>query len=446
MNSVAGSAASTVVTGLTGPGPHWTGQVHENDPIELVLVCAAALPKMMGSMHPAGSLYEKPVNVDLTMQQHQAFKKILADSGAHVVDVRDVLKMGVDKYLDDRIALEDFAASCLQYTMEEGCDERLLRPEDKFFVGNAYKAKVLEAMSADQLIDIIMTNPKVSIRPSYRDTGFTATYSFEPLSNIVFTRDQQITTKKGIVMARLSSKQRQKEVEVMKFVHKKLGLNVIGEIPEPGRLEGGDFFAAGDLCMIGIGLRSNQEAVDYMMSRDLLGYNRVAVVKDFLESSQDRMHLDTYFSILSHDCVVMLEDCIGEDSPTRRYVDEYARKDENSPYELVKKDVEFSKYVQDEGYTIIPVPGEWQLKYGCNALNLGNNKILCVHDDTARLIARSKAFKGKVQVLNFSDVTAMYGAVHCASQVVRRRSPKLPLHSHEQPSANGVAVNGTAKH
>lgn len=27
----------------------WTGQVHENDPIQTVLVCAAALPKMMVS-------------------------------------------------------------------------------------------------------------------------------------------------------------------------------------------------------------------------------------------------------------------------------------------------------------------------------------------------------------------------------------------------------------
>lgn len=100
-----------------------------------------------------------------------------------------------------------------------GCAAWLLQ----YFLGNAYKAKVLEAMSADQLVDIILTNPTVHISPSYRDTvcwdlvgmgswfceivptklmaaaqGFTAAYKFNPLSNIVFTRDQQITTKKGI--------------------------------------------------------------------------------------------------------------------------------------------------------------------------------------------------------------------------------------------------------
>ena len=65
------------------------------------------------------------------------------------------------------------------------------------------------------------------------------------------------------------------------------------------------------------------------------------------------MHLDTYFSILSNDCCVLLEDCIGEDSPTRRYVDEYRREDENSPYKLVKQDIEFSQWLKDEGFKYV---------------------------------------------------------------------------------------------
>jgi arginine deiminase len=35
------------------------------------------------------------------------------------------------------------------------------------------------------------------------------------------------------------------------------------------------------------------------------------------------MHLDCVFSILSDDCCIMLEDIIGEASPTRRLVDEW---------------------------------------------------------------------------------------------------------------------------
>lgn len=52
--------------------------------------------------------------------------------------------------------------------------------------------EVLEHMSIAQLIDTILINPTVHISPSYRDTGLHATYTFKPLSNLVYTRDQQV--------------------------------------------------------------------------------------------------------------------------------------------------------------------------------------------------------------------------------------------------------------
>ena len=121
---------------------------------------------------------------------------------------------------------------------------------------------MLENMSADQLIDVILTKPTVTVKPSYRDTGFTASYEFEPLTNLIFTRDQQITTAKGVVMASLRSSQRQHEIKVMRFCFQKLGITVLGQVDPPGYLEGGDFFPAGeDLCFVGVGLRSNELAV-----------------------------------------------------------------------------------------------------------------------------------------------------------------------------------------
>ncbi|KNC85787.1 hypothetical protein SARC_02050 [Sphaeroforma arctica JP610] len=396
------------------------GQVHENDPISVVLTCSAALPKSMGAMHPAGSLYEKPVNIMDTIRQHEKFKELLRENGATVLDVKQVLSEDTNKFVNARLDLENLAASMMTYQLDPTCDDRLLNKDDRYYLGNAYKAKVLSAMSASQLVDVILTRPTVTLTPSLRDTGFTAAYQLFPLSNVVFTRDQQITTKKGVVMCNLSSKQRKAETEVMSFVWKKLGVKVIGEIPDPGRLEGGDFFALGDSCMIGVGLRTNMEAIQYMMDEDLLGYNKIQVIKDELEVSQDRMHLDTYFSILDDHTVCVMEECLGEDSNTRRYVDEYVRKDENSSYEKVQSDVEFAQFLKNEGYGVIHIPGDYQLKYGCNCLNLGNGNVLCVHLPTARMIAASPLFKGKIQYLDFDGITALYGAAHCASQVVRR--------------------------
>ncbi len=130
---------------------------------------------------------------------------------------------------------------------------------------------------------------QVRLTPSRRDTGLVAAYTFEPLSNLVFTRDQQITTLKvraavagappsshtrlsgisappgrpralrsmpplapqGVVMGRLRSAQRQREVQVMRFCLQKLALDIVGEVREPGFLEGGDFVPiSADLAMV----------------------------------------------------------------------------------------------------------------------------------------------------------------------------------------------------
>lgn len=69
------------------------------------------------------------------------------------------------------------------------------------------------------------------------------------------------------------------------------GLPVVGEIEEPGFLEGGDYFAAGeDLALVGVGLRSNIEACEQLMNRDWLGTDRLAVVRDDFEQHQVSSH------------------------------------------------------------------------------------------------------------------------------------------------------------
>lgn len=79
-------------------------------------------------------------------------------------------------------------------------------------------------MSLSQLIDVLLLNPTVELSASLRDTGLHAKYEYQPLSNLIYTRDQQITTCKGIVMGRLKSKQRQREVELLTFCFQKLGI------------------------------------------------------------------------------------------------------------------------------------------------------------------------------------------------------------------------------
>lgn len=46
------------------------------------------------------------------------------------------------------------------------------------------------------------------------------------------------------------------------------------------------------------------------------------------------MHLDCVFSTLGSNCCIMLEDIMGEGSPTRRLVDEYERDPATGQYKL----------------------------------------------------------------------------------------------------------------
>jgi hypothetical protein len=64
---------------------------------------------------------------------------------------------------------------------------------------------------------------------------------------------------------------------------------------------------------------------------------------------------------------------MGASSPRRRLVDEYVQVEPNGPYKLARHDIEFSQYLKDEGYKIIPCTEEMQFRYGCNGLNLGRN-------------------------------------------------------------------------
>jgi len=157
------------------------------------------------------------------------------------------------------------------------------------------------------------------------------------------------------------------------------------------------------------------------MDSDWLGgASHFAVVRDEFDQAQDRMHLDCVFSLLGDDVCVMLADMMGDASPTRRLVDEWVRDPATGKYALGRAGVEFAAYMRGRGFHIIPVPSEDQLAYGCNCLNLGGGKIISVHAGTARSIVRDPHFRGDVQVVDFGPITSMYGAVHCASQVVKR--------------------------
>lgn len=55
--------------------------------------------------------------------------------------------------------------------------------------------------------------------------------------------------------------------------------------------------------------------------------------------------------------------------------------------------------MKELGWNIIPIASDDQLEYGCNVLNLGNSRIVTVHNKTARQISKCPDFDGTVEVI-----------------------------------------------
>jgi arginine deiminase len=261
----------------------------------------------MSTLHPAASLYEGVTEEKAISQCYDNLKKIFRNNGVYVETVESALAR-------NRTRLEEIAFKSLTYEKVEDKNDKTLyndlaKKQFSYYLSEEYKKSIIQSLTDDQLLDVVFTQPKMKLKITNTNTFCEyESQSFNPVGNLVFCRDQQITTKKGVVIGKLKSSQRALENDIMNSVYNNLNANVIGRIPEGNYLEGGDFFVAKpDLSMCGVGLRTTVGGVNYLMEKDLLGTDRFAVVYDDEDLDQQRMHLDTYFNILSPKHVIALD-------------------------------------------------------------------------------------------------------------------------------------------
>jgi len=415
----------------------------------------------MSMLHPAASLYEKTTDETDISKCFKNLSKILESKNIRMLTVRECLKK-------DREALLAMAIDSLTYTCinaEEGKDSKELN----YYISNDYKKATLQSLSDDQLVNVVLTKPTYTLKYVPRNTFVEpVNISFRPLGNLLFCRDQQITTQKGVVFGRTVTWAREMEHTIMKQVFKNIGVQTIGEIPEGAYLEGGDFFVAkDDLSMVGIGCRTNMKAAAYLMENDLLGTERFALVVDETDLDQQRMHLDTFFNIVSQNKAVVLDfeelsKINGRQIGRKVFV--YSKNHNGSALPPIdnsekitrakssEEDVDFEKksnfknyfgsgygsykltevyddfytFLNDEKYTLIKVSNKQQEDYMINFLNIGDNTIISVNKDLKNVVDRyNDGDDLNVIYLDFDAVVKMYGAVHCATQVSRKVSCKL---------------------
>jgi arginine deiminase len=365
--------------------------------------------------HLAALLYEAPPNPDHATECHNNFRKVLAElTGAKVWTVREILRQfPLEKLLEQLLSF-----STVTFDIRPG------NQQDREKFSTDYVRKSLSRLQQDNLIDLILLRPRVVINADESQTGFRyGQIPLQPLANLTFTRDQQITTARGVVIGRFGAVQRLPENELMCTVWPQIGVNPIGTIRAPGTLEGGDFIPVSkDIAMVGVGLRTNFFAAKQLMDEDLLGTRRFLIVEDLVDHNQQRMHLDTFFNLCDEKLCVCLAD-VADDRPRfKRTAREFVRHD-NGTYEELKP-IAFGEWLKKEKYTIVKASHQQQAEYFLNFLHLGKDKngrgtILAINPDVEKAITDA-GFVGRVKTIDFKPIMAMYGGVHCASQVLRK--------------------------
>ena len=319
-----------------------------------------------GVIHPSAGLFEHYFDVEQAAKEHLGYIRLLENNGIRVHTVMSILEeTGID-------TLQTLAKKVLTYDISA-------IPDEDAEASESYRQQTISEMSRGDLIRCILLQPTVKLSRTDNNTGYEAAYIQNPLMNLYFTRDQSITTPRGHVICRMNSSQRTPETDVIEVCYEHLGLKPILRIAGEGRLEGGDYFPAGTISLIGCGMRTNREGIRQMMEADAFGHDTVVVVCDH-KFWQMQMHLDTYFNIIDRDLCTMVRSRLEAKPDQPEYVtcDIYVRQKGDKTYSLIQEDVPFVSFLQKRGMQIVPIDTEDELHYANNYLTIAPRHIMAV--------------------------------------------------------------------
>ena len=419
-------------------------QPSESTPAKTILVHVSKMESFICSLNPAASLYEDVTDEDDIRKCFNELGEYLKTKDIKLITIEDALLLK-----DKEEELMKLAKDSLNYERETEIKEEKEEKDNKrknsmeefkLYSSDEYKEKVLKKFSKKNIMNIILTRPSMKLKHIDTDTFIESTsITFKPVGNIVFCRDQQITTKKGVVIGASRTSQRRYEHVIMKQVFKNIGADIIGELGDEGYLEGGDFFVAReDLSMLGVGLRTDMKGASYLMRNDLLGTRYMAICYDENDQDQQRMHLDTYFNILNNDNALVIDfDEVGKEEKKEKNIDrkvyyydnnkdikeiESDNKDINNKigeYKLIKIYNSFYTFLDDMKFNYVKITNQEQKEYMINFLNIGNNTVISVNKNLEQKLKDNNINNINVQYFNCQPILNMYGGMHCMTQVSR---------------------------
>ncbi|MCH4816033.1 MAG: arginine deiminase family protein [Saccharolobus sp.] len=322
------------------------------------------LEVMFGLLDPSSFLYERRFNWSKAKREHDNLRRTLKEEGVKIYRLRQTIA-------------------------------NRIRRDSKF------REKVIGKVGVNSddpefLVELLILRPILGYEKREKGVHLEVKLT-DPLSNLYFMRDQQITTEKGIIMGRMTTHQREKEIEVMKLFWEALNMEYreIGR----GKLEGGDFFPMGDFSLIGVGVRSNLEGVSELFN---VLNGEIGVV---YWNREEFIHLDTFFNVGSSSSVVSVRSFMEESRVVIYYDGKVIR--ETTLYDYV---------IKEKGFSLIEVSVGEAKNYVTNFLTIDDGKVLSPKNSANRKLEKEY----DVIEVEVSNLTGGAGGIHCMTAVIER--------------------------
>jgi N-dimethylarginine dimethylaminohydrolase len=169
----------------------------------------------------------------------------------------------------------------------------------------------------------------------------------------IYVRDASIVCERGVILCRMGKRLRREEPAAQKAAFRKLGIPIVGEITEPGYLEGGDVVWLDDRTIaVGRGYRTNAEGI--LQLRGLLGDSideLIVVPLPHWRGPGDVLHLMSLISPVDRDLAVVYAPLVP---------------------------VPFREALIERGYRLVDVPDDEFETMGTNVLALGPRECVMI--------------------------------------------------------------------
>lgn len=344
----------------------------EWDPLKKVVIHKPGIEMFLGLLEPFGSLYERAFSRSEARREHELLEHILKhEFKVEVLHFKETILNAAEKRPEVRRRLVEMAHDSITYRGDPKGIKIARREFEQY----------ANSLDVQHFFNIILMNLAIELTSDQgtRNIHLNITER-QPLSNLYFMRDQQFVTDKGMVLCRMAKPARRHEPPLTKFLWKQvLHVPMAHETQEPGTIEGGEFIPMGKFALVGMGDRTNREAIDQLLSLDL-GFEEIGVVHQAKHplipgdkpDPMINMHLDTYFNVASSSAVVACGDLIKM-AKVEIWHNEGAGK-----FVKDNQETNLHDYITGKKFDVINITTLEQLSYASNFLCIRDGHILAI--------------------------------------------------------------------